>query len=60
MYTQGMATVRIDTDLHQLLKSMAQESGETMQSVLAQALERERRRRFLEQVNSAYERLSGK
>jgi len=52
-----MATVRIDRSVHEVLRALAEESGESMQSILAQAVESERRRRFLESINRAYDRL---
>ena len=60
MYASTMATVRIDLKVHQVLRALAEESGESMQSILAQAVESERRRRFLDRVNEAYGRLSEK
>ena len=53
-----MATVRIEPKVHQVLRALAEESGESMQSILATAIESERRRRFLNGVNRAYARLS--
>jgi enamine deaminase RidA (YjgF/YER057c/UK114 family) len=53
-----MATVRIETKVHQVLKALAEEAGESMQSILATAIESERRRRFLKGVNRAYAKLS--
>ena len=47
-------TVRIKPDTHALLSQLAAESGETMQDVLAHALESYRRQRILAQTNAAY------
>lgn len=58
MYTSIMSTVRIDPKVHRILRTLAQQSGESMQSILTQAIERERRRRFLESINEAYLSLS--
>lgn len=57
-YVTKVSTVRIDPKVHKVLRTLAEESGESMQSILAQAIERERRRRFLKSVNAAYGRLS--
>ena len=53
----GHTTVRIRTSTHQALKTMADESGQTMQSLIEEALELLRRRRFLDAVNASYSAL---
>jgi len=47
-------TVRIKADTHALLSQLAAETGETMQDVLARALESYRRQLILAQTNAAY------
>ncbi len=47
-------TVRIADATRDLLKSLAQEEGQSMQVVMERALELYRRRRFLEQINAGY------
>jgi predicted transcriptional regulator len=50
----GQAMVRINDHTHQSLREMAQAEHQSMQAVLEKAVEEYRRRRFLEDVNSAY------
>lgn len=47
-------TVRIDEASHDTLRNLAKRRGESMQEVLATAIEEYRRRHFLETVNSAF------
>lgn len=48
-------TVRIDEATHGVLKRLARAEGQPLHSVLAEAVEGLRRRRFLEAVNQGYE-----
>jgi hypothetical protein len=47
-------TVRIDEATHRVLKSIAHTEGQPLHSVLAEAVEGLRRRRFLDAVNYGY------
>jgi len=47
-------TVRISETSHQILQELAEHSGESMQTILARAIEEYRRKRFLEEANAAY------
>jgi predicted transcriptional regulator len=47
-------TVRIDKETHGVLKSIARAEGQPLHSVLAEAVEGLRRRRFLDAVNQGY------
>jgi hypothetical protein len=49
--------VRISSNSYQILKSLSQEEGQTMQSLIDNALEDLRRRKMLEATNQAFERL---
>ena len=49
--------VRISEASHQALRQLAEGEGESMQSILAKALEEYRRKRFLEETNAAFEAL---
>jgi hypothetical protein len=49
--------VRITEETRDLLRSIAQEEGASMQVVLSRALEAYRRKRFLAEVNAGYARL---
>jgi len=49
--------VRVPEDAHAKLRSMADQTGQSMQSVLTAAIEEYRRRLFWEQVNSGFESL---
>ena len=51
------ATVRINPDTHAKLKTLCDETGETIPSVLDQAIEHYRRKRFLEDCSQAYGKL---
>lgn len=46
--------VRISANSYQILKTLAQEKGQTMQSLIDQALEDLRRRKILEATNEAF------
>ena len=48
------ATVRINPESHRKLKSLSEELGASMPTVLEQAIEALRRQRFLEQASQAY------
>jgi len=48
------ATVRISLATREKLRALADQSGESMNAVLDQAVEAYRRHRFLEQANDAY------
>jgi len=47
-------TVRIDEASHRLLRRLARDEKRPMRSVLAQAIEEYRRKRFLQRVNDAF------
>ena len=51
------AMVRVPAETREMLRQLAADSGESMQSVLAKALEVHRRQQFLDQANRAYTRL---
>ena len=46
--------VRISSNSYQILKTLSQEKGQTMQSLIDQALEDLRRRKILEATNEAF------
>lgn len=46
--------VRISSQSYQILKSLSQEKGQSMQSVIDQAIEDLRRRKMLEATNEAF------
>jgi hypothetical protein len=50
-------TVRITEASHQLLKDLAEQTGETMMAVLDKALDVYRRQLFFEQMNAGYAEL---
>lgn len=50
-------TVRIEEKSHKALRELAERSGESMQTLLTQAIEAYRRERFLHSANAAYETL---
>ncbi len=52
--TKQSATVRISEQSHLLLREMAAQEGESMQSVLDKALEQHWRQRFWEEMKVAY------
>ncbi len=50
-------TVRISEETRTKLREIAAQTGQPMQKILEQAIEEYRRRRFLDDVNRAYEAL---
>jgi len=50
-------TVRITEEAHEALRSLAEKSGESMQTTLDKAIEAYRRHRVLTEANEAYARL---
>ena len=52
-----MPTTRISAPSHQVLRRLAEQSGESMQTLLEKAVELYRRQRFLEENNRAFEAL---
>ena len=48
------STMRIDPEIHRLLKDSARREGVTMQEILRRALETYRRRLILKETNAAY------
>jgi hypothetical protein len=50
-------TVRISEGSHQLLKELAEQTGQTMMDVLDKALDAYRRKLFFEQLNAGYAEL---
>jgi hypothetical protein len=50
-------TVRISEASHQILKELAQQTGQTMMAVLDKALDVYRRKVFFEQLNAGYAEL---
>src|SRR5215468_4563050 len=50
-------TVRISEESHQILKELAEQTGQTMMDVLAKALDIYRRKLFFEQLNAGYAEL---
>jgi predicted secreted protein len=53
-------TVRITRESHKTLRSMAKQSGVSMQVLLEEAVEELRRKRFFREFNAAYRRLRSK
>ena len=53
------ATVRINPESHRKLKALSEELGESMPTVLEQAIESLRRERFMEHASQAYGALRG-
>jgi predicted transcriptional regulator len=51
------ATVRISPAAHQSLRQMAEETNSSLQQMLDQAIENQRRRLLLERANRAYGKL---
>ena len=47
-------TVRVNPETHRVLRELATDSGESMMSVLEQAVERYRRERWLEEANEEW------
>jgi hypothetical protein len=56
MFMQSV-NVRISSNSYQILKSLSQEEGQTMQSLIDNALENLRREKMLEAANQAFARL---
>ncbi len=53
-----MATqVRVSNTTHQLLRNLSKEVGESMQTIIEEAIEQYRRRRFLEGLNEDFKAL---
>src|SRR6266849_1999774 len=52
-------TVRISEASHQVLKELAEQTGQTMMDVLDKALDAYRRKVFLDAVNAGYAALKG-
>ncbi len=50
-------TIRISTDAHAILKQIAQEENEPMQSVLNRILQKHRREQLLHKTNVAFSEL---
>jgi predicted transcriptional regulator len=50
-------TVRVSEHTHELLRKLAAATGQPMQQVLEQAVERYRREQFFAELNAAYARL---
>lgn len=53
----GHTTVRVKEQTREMLRSLSETEGRSMQAVLEAALESYRRQRFLERVNAGYARL---
>ncbi len=49
--------VRVSNSTHQTLRSLSMEVGESMQTIIEQAVEQYRRRRFLEGLNQDFKAL---
>jgi predicted transcriptional regulator len=52
-------TVRVTEHTHELLRELAAATGEPLQQVLEEAVERYRRERFFADLHAAYARLAG-
>jgi predicted transcriptional regulator len=50
-------TVRVSEQTHELLRQLAEATGEPLQKVLERAVENYRREQFFAEFNAAYERL---
>jgi len=50
-------TVRISETSHQILKELAEQTGQMMTDILEKALDAYRRKQFFEQVNAGYAEL---
>jgi hypothetical protein len=50
-------TVRISQTSHQILKDLAEQTGQTMMEILDKALDAYRRKLFFEQMNAGYAEL---
>jgi predicted transcriptional regulator len=53
----GSTTVRVSEHTHELLRKLAEASGEPLQKVLERAVENYRRQQFYAEFNAAFERL---
>lgn len=53
----AVATVKIPADSHATLTSLAAEQQQSMGALLADLIERERRRRLFDEADAAYTRL---
>ncbi len=53
----GSTTVRVTDHTHEVLRELAAATGESLQQVLEQAVERYRRERFFADLHAAYARL---
>lgn len=49
--------VRVSNSTHQLLRNLSLEAGESMQTIIEQAVEQYRRRRFLEGLKQDFQTL---
>ena len=49
--------VRVSNSTHQILRNLSLESGESMQTIIEQAVEQYRRRRFLEGLSQDFKTL---
>jgi predicted transcriptional regulator len=52
-------TVRVTEHTHAVLRELAEATGEPLQQVLEEAVERYRRERFFADLHAAYARLAG-
>ena len=50
-------TVRVSTETHELLRKLAESTGEPLPRVLERAVENYRREQFFAELDAAYERL---
>ena len=57
VYRMAYPTVRISDVTREVLREMSQAEGKSMQSLLEEAVETLRRKRFLEAVNAGYQSL---
>ena len=53
----GTTTIRVSTDTHAILKQIAKEENEPMQSVLDRILQKHRREQLLHKTNQAFSEL---
>ncbi len=53
----GTTTIRVSTDTHAILKQIAREENEPMQSVLNRILQKHRREQLLHRTNEAFSEL---
>ena len=52
-----MASTRVSEPTREILRTLSERSGESMQAILDKAVELYRRQQFLEEANRAYETL---